>query len=54
MDQLAELYEPDEARLWLFAPHRLLNGKTPVDRLQEGEFDEVMAIIDHLKDCAYV
>ena len=54
MDQLAELYEPDEARLWLFTPHRLLNGKTPADRLQEGEFDEVMTIIDHLKDGAYV
>ena len=54
MDQLAELYEPAEARLWLFAPHRLLEGRSPAERLQQGEFDEVMTIIDHLKDGAFV
>ena len=54
MDQLAELYEPAEARLWLFAPHTLLEGKSPAHRLQQGEFDEVMAVIDQIKDGAFV
>jgi transcriptional regulator with XRE-family HTH domain len=53
MDQLAEFYAPDEARLWLFSRHRLLGGKTPAECLREGEFDEVMAIIDQLRDGAY-
>lgn len=54
MDQLSELYDPAEARLWLFSPHKLLEGQTPAQCLQEGEFDDVMAIIDHLKDGAYI
>lgn len=54
MDQLAELYEPAEARLWLFSPHKLLEGKTPAQYLQKGDFDDVMAIIDQLKDGAFV
>ena len=54
MDQLAEFYEPTEARLWLFSPHKLLDGKTPADSLQCNEFDNVMAVIHQLKDGAYV
>lgn len=54
MDQLAEFYEPDEARLWLFSPHRLLGGRTPANCLQQRDFDEVMAVIDQLRDGAYV
>ena len=27
--QLAEFYEPDDARLWLYSPHRLLKGRRP-------------------------
>jgi hypothetical protein len=27
--QLSEFYPPDEARLWLFAPHKLLGGDRP-------------------------
>ena len=52
--QLAEFYEPDEARLWLFAPHRQLGGARPADRIAEGRIDEVLAIIDRLRDGAYV
>jgi hypothetical protein len=31
--ELAEFYEHQEARLWLFAPHRLLAGDRPADRI---------------------
>jgi uncharacterized protein (DUF2384 family) len=53
-DQLSEFYEPDEARLWLFSPHRLLNGARPADRIQENATDEVLALIDQLRDGAFV
>lgn len=53
-DQLREFYEPDEARLWLFSRHRLLGGETPADRIQSGHADEVLALIDQLRDGAYV
>jgi transcriptional regulator with XRE-family HTH domain len=52
--ELAEFYNPDEARLWLFAPHKLLGGDRPADRIQQGRVDDVRAIIAQLKDGAYV
>jgi transcriptional regulator with XRE-family HTH domain len=53
-DQLAEFYEPAEARLWLFSPHRLLRGETPADRIAAGDADAVLALIDQLRDGAYI
>lgn len=29
IDQLADFYEPDEARQWIFAPQKLLAGELP-------------------------
>ena len=54
MEELAEFYEPEEAKMWLFKPHRLLNGDRPADRIQKGEIKEVVALIDQLKDGAFV
>jgi transcriptional regulator with XRE-family HTH domain len=53
VDQLAEFYRPDEARLWLFAPHRLLDGERPADRIKQGHVDDVLALIAQLRDGAY-
>lgn len=53
-DQLAEFYEPAEARLWLFSRHRLLGGQTPAARIAAGDADSVLALIDQLKDGAYL
>lgn len=52
--ELAEFYEPAEARLWLFAPHRLLGGERPADRIQQGKVDDVLALIAQLRDGAFV
>lgn len=52
--ELAEFYPPQEARLWLFSPHRLLGGERPADRIQEGRLDDVMALIAQLRDGAFV
>jgi transcriptional regulator with XRE-family HTH domain len=54
VEELSQFYEPPEARLWLFAPHRLLNGKRPAERIQEGRLDDVLAVISQLRDGAYV
>ena len=50
---LSELYPPKEAHLWLFSPHKLLNGERPVDVIQRGESNRVLQIIAQLKDGAY-
>ncbi len=54
VEQLAAFYAPDEARLWLFAPHPLLGGEIPADRIQHDRVDDVLALIDQLRDGAYV
>jgi transcriptional regulator with XRE-family HTH domain len=52
--QLGEFFAPDEARLWLFSPHRLLAGQSPADRIQSGQAQDVLALIDQLRDGAFV
>ena len=52
-DQLGQVYEPDEARLWLFSPHRDLAGRRPVDLIASGKIEDVLTIIDRLQSAAY-
>lgn len=52
--ELGEFYDREEARLWLFAPHRLLEGDRPADRIQQGKPDDVLALIAQLRDGAFV
>jgi len=53
-EELSEFYSAEEARLWLFKPHKLLNGDTPADRIRAGKLEDVRALIAQLKDGAYV
>lgn len=52
--QLAQFYDPTEARLWLFSPNRSLAGVRPADLISEGRTDEVLRLIDQLQSGAYV
>lgn len=52
--ELAELYDPGDAAVWLRSPHRLLKGASPARRIEEDRTDEVLALIDQLKSGAYV
>ena len=52
--ELAEFYGPEDARVWLRSPNRLLQGGTPAERIQDGRIDEVLTLIDQLKSGAYV
>ena len=54
LGELSEFYDPDEARLWLFSPHKLLQGETPAARIKEDKVDEVLALIEQLRTGAYV
>lgn len=53
-DQLAEVYSPEEARLWLFSPNEELDGSRPADAIADERIDDVLAIIDRLQSAAYV
>lgn len=52
-EELAEFFSADEARLWLFSPHRLLGGKRPADRVAAGQVDDALALLAQLRDGAY-
>src|SRR5439155_22691089 len=41
VEQLAGLYEPKEARLWLFSRQKGLAGRIPAELIAEGKTDEV-------------
>ena len=48
VDQLADLYEPDEARLWLLSRQKLLNGEVPAELIRLRRTDEVIKVIRQL------
>lgn len=52
--QLAELYEPEEARIWLYHPHPLLYGDSPAQRIEMGRVDDALDLIDQVFSGAYV
>jgi transcriptional regulator with XRE-family HTH domain len=54
VSELAELYPPQEARLWLFSPHKQLNGETPANTIASGRMEDVLRIIAQLKDGAFI
>ena len=52
-DELAELYKPDGARVWLYSPNRLLKNQRPFDLISKGEIEPVLQVIAMLKDGAF-
>jgi transcriptional regulator with XRE-family HTH domain len=53
VDRLAEIYDPEETRLWLYAKHRLLGGERAIDLIHAGRADEVLAVIESLDEASY-
>jgi transcriptional regulator with XRE-family HTH domain len=53
VDRLAELYNPEETRFWLYSRHRLLDGERAIDLIHSGRADEVLTIIESLNEGAY-
>lgn len=53
IDQLADFYEPNEARQWIFAPQKLLDGTSPAELISSGRIDEVMRLVRQLRDAVY-
>lgn len=54
VSELAELYPPQEAKLWLFSPHKQLEGETPASAIADGKMENVLKIIAQLKDGAFI
>jgi hypothetical protein len=54
VEQLGDFYEPQEARLWLFSRQKRLDGATPAALIQQGRIDEVIAVLEQLRDGVYL
>jgi hypothetical protein len=54
IDKLADMYEPRDARLWIFARQRLLGDQVPAELIQQGKVDEVLAVVNQLRDGVYL
>jgi len=53
VERLAEFYDPEETRLWLYAKHRLLGGERAIDLIHDDRADEVLAVVESLDEGAY-
>lgn len=53
VDQLADFYEPDEARQWIFAPQKLLGGESPANLIRDGRIGEVMRLVGQMRDAVH-
>lgn len=54
VDKLADIYEPHDARLWLFSRQRLLKDQTPAELIQQGRSGDVLAAVNQLLDGVHV
>jgi hypothetical protein len=53
VEQLADFYTPQEARVWLFSRQKLLEGSIPAELIAQTRFEEVLAVIRQLRDGAF-
>ena len=54
VERLSDFYTPDETRLWLHAPHALLDRNRAVDLIYAGCTEEVLAVVDRIEAGAYL
>ncbi|MGZ5229934.1 MAG: hypothetical protein ACXWC3_07820, partial [Burkholderiales bacterium] len=48
VDRLSDFYTPEEARLWLYARHQLLDHQRAIDLIREDRMPEVLEVIERL------
>lgn len=54
VDELSDFYEPHEARQWIFSPQKHLSGVSPAELIRDGRIDEVMRLVNQIRDAVYV
>ena len=54
VDMLSEIYEPDEARLWLMSRQRTMGNQRPAELIGDGRIEEVITAVHQLRDGAYL
>ncbi len=54
VDQLSDFYDPSEARHWIFSPQKHLEGRSPAELIRDGKIDDVMHLVNQLRDGVYM
>ena len=54
VDRLADIYTPDETRIWLYSRNALLDGERAIDLINQKRTEEVLAVIERLDAGAYL
>lgn len=54
IEQLSDFYDPQDARQWIFSRQKLLDDQAPADLIQQGQIDEVIQLINQIRDGVYM
>jgi len=54
LEGLFDTYKPEGVGIWLSAPHKMLDGRSALDAIREGDVAEVLALVDQLTSGAFV
>jgi transcriptional regulator with XRE-family HTH domain len=49
-DAVAQVMQRSDANLWLMSPNRLLGHDSPADRIHDGDYRSVLALLEALAD----
>lgn len=53
VDRLGEFYTPDETRLWLYSRNEILEGRSAMELIHDGETTQVLNAIEQLATLSY-
>jgi len=48
VEQIGDVYDNEGIEIWLHAPQRAFDGKSALDLLRDGRFEDVIALVDRL------
>jgi len=54
LGELRTIYEPAGVGIWLFAPHKLLGGVSPISAIEDGKIEAVWTLVDQMQSGAFV
>jgi len=54
VDQLSDFYDPNEARQFVFSRQKLLQDCSPAELIKRGAIDEVLALVNQLRDGVFL
>lgn len=54
VDQLSDFYSPAEARQFIFAPQKFLDGQSPAELIRNGQIEQVRRLVNQLREAVHL